>query len=136
MRRRRSRQSGSLLIEFAGSLIVLSTLITGIFQVGYAFYSYEALVNSVRAGARYASLAAGPEAEASIRNLVVFGEMKPGPGAKPVVAGLKPESVAVIFEPRAATVAIRGFDIDCLFTKVRLDGRPTVTFPRAPGAAQ
>ena len=133
---RRRRQSGSLLIEFAGSLILLSTLFTGIFQVGYTFYTYENLVNAVRAGARYASLGAAsdsatPEFATSVRNLVLFGDTKPAAGAKPIVAGIKPEDVEVTLEPRVATVSIRGFQIDSLFAKFKLDGRPTVSFPRA-----
>jgi Flp pilus assembly protein TadG len=133
---RRRRQAGSLLVEFAGSLIVLSTLFAGMFQVGYAFYSYEELVNAVRAGARYASLAGGPEAEPAVRNLVVFGETAPAQGARPIVAGLKPEQVEVVWEPGMSTVTIRGFEIDSLFAKFKLDGRPTVTFPRTKAAAQ
>ncbi len=137
---RRHRESGSLLIEFAGSLIVLFALFAGIFQVGYAFYAYENLVNAVRAGARYASLnpaaAAGPELDASVRNLVVFGDTQPRTGAKPVVAGLKPENIEVVLEPRMATVAVRGFVIDSLFAKVKLEDRPTVSFPRGGGASK
>ena len=138
---RRNREAGSLLIEFAGSLIVLSTLFADIFQVGYAFYAYENLVNAVRAGARYASLssgsaAAGPALETSVRNLVVFGETKPSAVATPIVAGLRPENVELIVGPGVATVSIRGFVIDSLFAKVRLDERPTVSFPLAKRGTQ
>ena len=31
--------------------------------------------------------------------------------------------------PDASTVSLRGFEVDALFMKVKLDGRPTVTFP-------
>ena len=34
------------------------------------------------------------------------------------------------------TVTVRGFEIDALFSKIKLDGRPTVTFPLTSGVAQ
>ena len=131
--KRRNRQAGSALIELAGSLILLMTLLTGIFQTGYTFYTYENLVHAVRAGARYASLGVrgssnDSEFATSVRNLVVNGDPQVR-GAKPIVPGLTPEQVEVVFEPAAATVSVRGFVIDALFAKVRLNGRPTVTFP-------
>lgn len=138
--KRRNRQAGSALIELAGSLILLMTLLTGIFQTGYTFYTYENLVHAVRAGARYASLGVrgsnnDSEFATSVRNLVVYGDPK-ALGARPIVPGLTPEQVEVTFQPAAATVSVRGFVIDALFAKVRLDGRPTVTFPATAGAAR
>ncbi len=133
--RRRNPSSGSALIEFAASLIVLSALFTGIFQVGYTFVTYHSLVNAVRAGARYASLQSAtstvdaPGFAKAVRNLVVYGEPAPANGSKPVVPGMTAEHVELILGPTSATVSVRDFEIDALFSKVRLDGRPTVTFP-------
>jgi TadE-like protein len=137
---RRDAQAGSALIELAGSLILLVTLLTGIFQSGYMFYTYENLIHAVRAGARYASLvphSASNDSEftKSVRNLVVYGDPH-AVDARPIVPGLTPQQVEVILEPAAATVSVRGFVIDALFAKFRLDGRPTVTFPVAAGAAR
>jgi len=127
---KREKQDGSALIEFAGSLMLLAALLTGIFRVGYTFYVYDTLVNSVRAGVRYASLRpADPDLARSVRNLVVYGEPRPTAGTKPLAPGLRPENVELALEPAAATVSLRGYEIDSLFSKVRLDGRPTVTFP-------
>jgi Flp pilus assembly protein TadG len=136
--KRRRREAGSALIELAGSLILLATLLTGIFQSGYTFYTYENLVQAVRAGARYASLGArgsrnDSELAAAVRNLVVYGDPHAGAG-KPVAPGLTTQQVQVILEPDSATVSVRGFVIDAVFAKVRLDGRPTVTFPVIAGA--
>jgi len=134
-------QSGSAMIEFAGSLILLSTMLTGIFQVGYTLYTYENLIHAVRAGARYAALSASksagdPELAKSVRNLVVYGDPHPPTGAKPAAPGLAPSQVEVLLEPSASTVSLHGYTIDALFAKVRLDGRPTVTFPVVSGAAR
>jgi Flp pilus assembly protein TadG len=130
---KRDPRSGSALIEFAFSLMMLSAMFTGIFQVGFTFYSYNAVVNAVSAGSRYASLqpagSADPEFAKSVRNMVVYGDPAPAEGAKPIVRGLTPEHVTLILTPTTATVAIRDFEIDALFSKVKLDGRPTVTFP-------
>ena len=137
----RKRQTGSALIEFAGSLILLVTLLTGIFQLGYTFYTYENLIHAVRAGARFASLRApGSSNDAdfakSVRNLVVYGDPQAAANAKPIALGLTPENVELALQPAAATVSLHGYAIDALFAKVRLDGRPTVTFPMTAGAAR
>ena len=137
---RRRRQAGSALIELAGALILLVTLLTGIFQTGYSFYTYDVLVNAVRAGGRYASLAAprssnSAELSKAVRNLVVYGDPQAVAG-KSIVPGLEPREVEVVLQPASVTVSVRGFVIDALFTKVRLDGRPTVTFPVSSGVGR
>ena len=78
----RRTQAGSALIEFAGSLILLSVMFSGIFEIGYSFYTYSELVTAVRAGARYAALqpresAANPVVAEAVRNLVVYGDPAP-----------------------------------------------------------
>ena len=141
MRAKNSR-TGSALIEFAAALILLSGMFTGIFQVGYTFFTYSTLVNAVRAGARYASLqarnsnVADPEFAKSVVNMVVYGEPRPATGAKPIVRGLAPDNVELVLGPSTATVSVRGFEIDAIFTKVALVGRPTVTFPFTGGVAK
>lgn len=141
MKRQRSSK-GSALIEFAGALILLSGMFTGIFQVGYTFFTYGSLVNAVRSGARYASLqapkasAVDPEFSKHVANMVVYGEPRPVDGAQPVIHGLKPENVELVLGPGSATVSVRDFEIDALFTKVKLTGRPTVTFPFSGGASK
>lgn len=126
----KSRRAGSALIEFAGSLMIITALFTGIFQFSYALSTYQALVNAVRAGARYASLQPpSPELPQSVRNVVVYGDPEPPTSAKPVAPGLTPANVDLIFDPTTATVSIRGFELASIFSKIKLDGRPTVTFP-------
>ena len=123
----KSRRAGSAL---AGSLIIVTALFTGIFPFSYALSTYQALVNAVRAGARYASLQApGPELAQSVRNVVVYGDPTPQASAKPVAPGLTPANVELILDPATATVSIRGFELASIFSAIKLDGRPTVTFP-------
>jgi hypothetical protein len=137
---RRGSQSGSALIEFAGSLILLSVTFTGIFELGYSYYTYGQLVTAVRAGARYAALQpraanANPLVADAVRNLVVYGDPAPMDRTKPLVSGLTTDRVELINSPDASTVSLQGFEVDALFMKVKLDGRPTVTFPVTAGAA-
>jgi len=140
MTRRRS-QAGSALIEFAGSVMLLAIMFAGIFEIGYSFFTYGELVSAVRAGARYAALqprGAGtdPTVAKAVRNLVVYGDPAPAINTRPLFAGLTTDHVELINTPDASTVSLRGFAVDALFLKVKLDGRPTVTFPVTRGAAQ
>ena len=137
---RQGGRRGSALIEFAGSLTLLALMFGGIFEIGYMFYTYATLQTAVRAGARYASLqprgAGDPGVAAAVRNLVVYGDPAPADRTKPVVAGLTTERVELINGTDASTVSLRGFELDALFMKVKLDGRPTVTFPVTGGGAK
>ena len=72
----------------------------------------------------------------AVRNLVVYGDPAPADRTKPVVPGLTTDHVELINSPDASTVSLRGFEVDALFMKVKLDGRPTVTFPVTSGGAQ
>lgn len=138
---RRKSQMGSALIEFAASLILLSAVFAGVFQIGYAFFTYGTLVNAVRAGARYSSLqqrsaVADPNIAKAVRNLVVYGDPAPAEGARPLVQGLTAGNVEIVNGPDSSTVSLRGFEVDALFAKLKLDGRPTVTFPVTMGGSQ
>ena len=129
------RQRGNTLIEFAGALLLISTMFTGMFQFGYSLYSYNRLVNAVREGARYASMQpygsvnTNPDLPKTVQNMVVYGDPEPRLGAQPVISGLGVKNVQLISDAKTITVAIRDFRIDGLFSRLSLDGKPTVTFP-------
>ena len=127
---------GSALIEFAGSLLLLGTVFAGVFQIGYTFFAYNTLVNAVRAGARYASLQTGRADLAKVQNLVVYGDPAPSRDTKPAIPGLSTTNIEISFGPRTATVSVRGFKLDSVFSQVNLDGRPAVTFPITGGATK
>ena len=137
MKHRKHPRRGSVLIEFAGSLILLFGVFVGIFQIGYTFFAYNMLVNAVRAGARYASLQpTNSELEKTVKNMVVYGEPAPDASAKPVVPGLTTDQIKVTLGPSTATVSVSGFKLDLLFSQVKLDGRPSITFPLTSGATE
>ncbi len=121
-------------------------VLSGVFQFGYAFYAYNALVNAVRNGARYgsnypySSTTATPDTTIlhNVQNLVVYGRATPADGAQPVVAGLTTSNVAVVMTPgnaggitppTAVTVSIVNFSLDAVFGTINLNGRPFALFP-------
>jgi hypothetical protein len=59
----------------------------------------------------------------------VYGDPAPGASARPLAAGLTTDQVELVMGPASSTVSLRSFVMDSLFAKVKLDGRPTVTFP-------
>jgi Flp pilus assembly protein TadG len=138
----KARRRGSALIEFAGSLILLSGVFAGIFQIGYTLFAYDQLVHAVRAAARYASLRAGSpntsEAQltTAVQNLVTYGDPAPAASAKALIPGLTNSTVELSLGPATATVSVRGFKLDSVFSEVKLDGRPTATFPVTNGVGE
>src|SRR5271165_4522988 len=131
---RMKRRKGTALIEFAGSLVLISTAFTGVFQLGQSFYTYNRLVNAVRQGARFASLQ--PETTlqtAAVQKLIVYGQPDPAPDTPPLIPGLSERNVQVIVANHKATVIIRDFALSGLFYSTTLDGKPSVTFPITAG---
>lgn len=71
--------------------------------------------------------------------MVVYGDPAPPNGARPIVAGLRPENVQItvtsgpiggsIVTPVAMTIAISSYTIDAVFARIPLNGRPNATFP-------
>src|SRR5947209_2186632 len=88
---------GNVMIEFAISATLLIYVFSGVFQFGYSFHLYDGLVEAVRNGVRYASLAKISNAADStipsaystaVKNMVVYGTPTPAQGQVPVVSGL------------------------------------------------
>jgi Flp pilus assembly protein TadG len=128
------------MLELAISAGVMVACLTGTFQFGYTFYVYNQLVTATGNGARYAAMrprsADAKADEAAIRNMVVYSEARPAAGAAPVVAGLKPEQVAVTYDDSAqmVRVSIRDYKVNAIFTSFDFAGRPTVEFPYIGGS--
>jgi Flp pilus assembly protein TadG len=132
---KRVSQKGHAMLELAISAGVMVTCLGGTFQFGYTFYIYNQLVTAVGNGARYASvraLSGDMESDkAAIRNMVVYGESKPSPNARPVVRDLTPEQVEVEYvdDGSAVRVAISRYKVDAVFADFEFAGRPGVEFP-------
>jgi Flp pilus assembly protein TadG len=145
VRRIRRGERGHAMLELAVSAAVMVACLGGTFQFGYTFYVYNQLVTAVGNGGRYAAMrtyrAATPEdlekGNAAIRNMVVFGNPQPAPGAAPVLKGLTTDQVEVRWAqagtaaPTAVSVAIKSYTVDAMFKNFTFTGRPAVEFPHA-----
>ena len=137
-------RKGSALIELALSLVVLVMMGAGAFQFGYQFWARDRLQSAVAAAARYASRMEyqGRSAECAqrgfeaARRFAVYGD--PGPhtaGASPAVPGLRPSHIAVDVAldakgvPDTITLSVRGFELEAVFSRYRLNGSPSAVVP-------
>ena len=141
--KRRAKTRGHAMLELAISAGVMVSFLAGTFQFGYVFYVYDQLVTAVGNGGRYAAIrtyrAASEEdldkARTAIRNMVVYGDPRPGAGATPAVAHLTPDQVDVEWTkgesdaPEWVAVSVREFTVDAVFAKFTFRGRPGVEFP-------
>lgn len=134
------RQKGHALLELALSAAVMVTCLTGTFRFGYTFYIYNELVTAVGNAGRYAAVRSYREAspedvergKAAIRNMAVYGNPSPEPGAVPVVPNLTPEQVQVSYVAGAAgepPTAVDVFIVNYTAGSFTLDKRPSVEFP-------
>jgi Flp pilus assembly protein TadG len=137
---RSGRQTGSAVIELALSLPVLVGLFLGTLQFGYSFYIYDELEQSVRAGARYASLRSYASRTATpdtayadaVRNAVVYAN--PAGGQQAVAPGLTTAHVVITVNmqngaPSDVTVAISGYRLPQVVSSVLLTNKPATQFP-------
>ena len=141
MRQRRRPVKGSLIVEFAFTFGLLFPLFAGTFDFGYCFFVYNELQNSVRQGARYASLKTYDSATAAyteefgtaVRNMVVYGN--PAGGPRPTVPRLSASNVAltVVFAkgiPSEVKVGLRDYRFVSVLRNFTLD-KPSCSFPYA-----
>jgi hypothetical protein len=135
------------MLELAFSAALMVTCLTGTLQFGYTFYVYDKLVSAVGNGGRYAAQrtyrAATPEdlekGKAAIRNMVVYGDPEPGPGAAPLAPGLTPAQVDVSYvgagasagsgAPSAVDVSIVNYTVHAVAGSYTFNRRPFVEFP-------
>lgn len=141
--RRKSGEKGHAMIELALCAGIMLACLSGTFQFGYTFYVYDQLVSAVGNGARYAAsrtyrsgnLADVQKGTAAIRNLVVYGDSRPAPGAAPIAPNLKPENIQVTWikdlngVPSAVDVTIVNYSLAAVFSSFTFDHRPFAEFP-------
>ena len=124
------------MLEFALGFFVLWAMFAGVYQIGYAFYVYNALLASVADAAQLGSKlgydTASPSTySTSLKNMVVYGDETAG--TKTVVPNLATSNVSVSVNldsagmPTDVTVFITGYSINALFTSYSLNSKPRVT---------
>jgi Flp pilus assembly protein TadG len=142
--RDRKAQSGSVMLEFALSALLLTSVFTGTFQFGYTLYVYNKLESAVVAGTRYASrldLANDNNSNVpaafsdAVKNMTVYGTPTPGDSPTAVAPGLTPAnvSVGVTFtggvgnEPVNVTVSIVNYQVNAVFRTFSFNNKPSLT---------
>jgi len=141
IRKRRQLLRGNALVEFALGFTLVTTVLAGTWQFGYAFFVYNRLQTGVRDGARYAATAAydSPNGQAfrtRVQKMVVYGNPNAPSGATPLVPGLSTANVTVTEEksgvmPERVTVHISNFQIDAFFARYTLTTKPKCKFDYA-----
>lgn len=139
-----SRQCGNAIIEFALAAAILLPVMMGTFQFGYTFYTYNLLESAVSNGGRYAayrtyrSLSGQTDVNKfrlAVQNMTVYGSPAPAASPVPVVKGLKPSDIEVLFTltatqiPTFVTVRVKSFAVDGVFGSFTFTGYPTCTVP-------
>lgn len=109
-RQRHDKEAGATLVEFSLAASVFLLALFGVLEISRLLWTYNALADGVRRGARYAAL--NPvNSETAVRNMVVYGTASPGEGAAPIVYGLTTERVTVTysgtFGVQRGTVTVR-----------------------------
>ena len=125
------------MLEFALGFFMLWAIFAGVYQIGYAFYVYNALLTSVSNAAELGSKLAydtsnsGTAYTTALKNMVLYGDETAG--TKTVVPNLTAAMVTVSANPDGAgmptncTIAITGYTINALFTTYSLTNKPRVT---------
>ncbi len=144
MRHARNRRRGNAFIEFALAAGLLLPVMMGTFQFGYTFYTYNLLQSAVSNGGRYAAyrtyrcLAGQTDANKfrlAVQNMTVYGSPAPASNSVPVVKGLKPADIDVLFTltstqiPTTVTVRVKAYTVNGVFGSYTFKGYPTFTVP-------
>src|SRR5207249_5685195 len=136
-------KKGNAMLEFALSAGLLIPCLAGTFQFGYGLYTYNRLQSAVDNGGRYAALrtyrtlAGATDTDKSIlaiKNVVVYGTPSPTASSVPVVNGFGTSNVNVSYTltsglPTSVRIEVNSFEIDTIFTKFTITGKPVVIFP-------
>ncbi len=143
-RRGRTSERGNAMVEFALASVVLIPVMTGAFQFGYSFYTYNLLQSAVSNGGRYAAFRTYrclngatdvTKVKQAIQNMCVYGTPSPSGADKPVVAGLAPSNIDVTFTlsstqvPTAVSVSVNRFTVKAIFKNYTLTGKPKLSLP-------
>ncbi len=130
-------ERGNALLEFALGFAVLWAVFAGLYQFGYSFYVYNALMTSVADAAQLGAKMTYNTGNTSqftgaVTNMVVYGTTTPANGANPIVPGLSSSNVSLNLNlrnsiPTYVTISISNFTVDCLFTRFTFNGKPRAT---------
>jgi Flp pilus assembly protein TadG len=104
----RQSERGSTLVEFSIAALVFFIALFGVLEVARLLWTYNAIADGVRLGARFATMRA-PNSAAAVRNVVRYGTASPAVGASPIVYGLTDGHIGVTYDNmgvRLGTVSV------------------------------
>ena len=119
-------ERGTAIVEFTLTAAFFLMMIVAIISGGHLFFTHNALVESTRRGARYASLLAKPATEACVnnsttvdpvKNMVLYGT--PTAGTTTLVNNLQASNVTVCYSADygvstgTVSVKIEGYQYTC-----------------------
>ena len=122
---RKHFQRGAILVEFAIASLVFFIAMFSVLELSRMLWTYNALADGVRRGARYAAMnspdAAGSTANSTkVKNVVLYGTDAPAVDARPIVYGLATSHVTVTYSGNfgvnqgTVTVQVSGFSFQFL----------------------
>jgi len=92
----RGSEKGGTLIEFTVVAVGFFMMLVGIVAAGNLYYTYNALVEATRRGARYAVM--NPSGStAAVQNVTVYGTASPSDGATSAIYNLRTTNVTVTY---------------------------------------
>ena len=148
---KKQSESGTATVEFAFTAAAFLMIIMAIVSAGHLFFTHNALVESTRRGARYASMVAKPGTEScqnnsttvdAVKNMVLYDT--PTAQTTPLVYNLQPSNVTVCYsndygvgqgtvsvkiEGYSYTFAVGGFNINMPAYQTTVVGESAGTVP-------
>ncbi|MBZ5601489.1 MAG: pilus assembly protein [Acidobacteriia bacterium] len=136
--KRRKRERGNAVLEFAIGWSVLWAIFGGVYQYGYSFYVYNRLMTAVSNAAQLGSKIGYDTGNSSdftgkLQNMVLYADETAPSSPSPIVSGLTASNVSVAVStdaqgmPRDVTVSIVNYKIDGFFGSITLNNKPRAT---------
>jgi Flp pilus assembly protein TadG len=148
---KKESESGNVMIEFTITAVAFLMIIMAIVSAGHLFFTHNAIVESTRRGARFASLQAAPATQGcqndsttvdSVKNMVLYGTTTAG--TAPLVNNLQASNITVCYsndygvgqgtvsvkiEGYTYTFAVGAFNINMPAYKTTVVGENAGTIP-------
>ncbi len=127
IKRFRSDECGSTLVEFSIAAVVFLTAMFAVVEFGRALWAHNALSDAARRGARYACLHSADDVD-KVKNVVVYGDEEGGD--KPLLPNLTTTNVSVNYSDfqlnkGRVSVSVTGYEFEFVIPIVGT----TITMP-------
>lgn len=107
------------MLEFAFTVTLFLMLLFSIIEGGRALWTWNALVQATRAGARYAAVETPTANDTLIKKMVVYNDPNGGSGSTPVIPGLTEANVSVRYLNNDGSVAANKLTADTVEVSIK-----------------